>query len=338
MGLSFLGVWEIPIPGFVGRGAANELQQKEGAGGAFAKGVLTTVLATPCGAPLLGTALAWTLRQPPLNTYAVFAMAGLGMASPYLVLGAYPQLMRFLPKPGAWMETFKQLMGFVLMATVVFLLSFIKFAYVVPTVALLFGLWAACWWIGRTPLTAELPLRLRAWVEASAFSAAVWVVAFPGINLFLPGSSGELGGLAGYMQTRFDRVVGQSKLPLSKTIHDLVDAKKTVLVDFTADWCLSCKALEHTVLQSDAVRKTIDAGGIVTLRADWTEGAPDVTEMLGRLNCKTVPVIAIFGAGGFDHPIVFRDGCTQQTLLDALQQASAAATGENPQRPGFSRM
>jgi thiol:disulfide interchange protein DsbD len=338
MALSFLGIWEIPIPGFVGRGVVNELQQKEGASGAFAKGVLTTILATPCSAPFLGSALAWTVKQPPLNTYAVFIMAGLGMASPYLVLGAFPELMRYLPKPGAWMETFKQLMGFVLMATVVFLLSFLKFAYVVPTVALLFGLWGACWWIGRTPPTSALSAQVRAWAEAAAFSAVVWVIAFPGINIFLPGQSGARGGLAGYMETRFERAVEQSKGNLSKTIKDLVDAKKTVLVDFTADWCLSCKAFEHAVLESEAVRKAIDENGIVKLRADWTTGAPDVTEMLERLESKGVPVIAIFGSGGFDHPIVFRGGYTQQQLLDAIQQAGPSKGGEKLDHPGISKL
>ncbi len=338
MGLSFLGIWEIPIPGFVGRGVVNELQQKEGATGAFAKGVLTTILATPCSAPFLGTALAWTVKQPPINTYAVFTMAGLGMASPYLVLGAFPELMRYLPKPGAWMETFKQLMGFVLMATVVFLLSFLKFAYVVPTVALLFGLWGACWWIGRTPPTSALSAQVRAWAEAAAFSAVVWVIAFPGINIFLPGQAGAPGGLAGYMESRFERAVEHSKVTLSKTIQQLVDAKKTVLVDFTADWCLSCKLFEHSVLESETIRKAIDDHGIVFLRADWTLGAPDVTEMLERLGSKQVPVIAVFGSGGFDHPIVLRGGYTQQQLLDAIQQSSPSKAVEMLERRGISKM
>ncbi len=100
MGLSFLGVWEVPIPGFAGRGKASELAAREGAVGAFAKGALTTVLATPCGAPLFAPALFWALAQPPLLTYAVLLAAGLGMASPYLVLGAFPEALRFLPKPG----------------------------------------------------------------------------------------------------------------------------------------------------------------------------------------------------------------------------------------------
>jgi thiol:disulfide interchange protein DsbD len=293
----------------------------------------------------LGSALAWTVKQPPLNTYAVFAMAGLGMASPYLVLGAFPELLRFLPKPGVWMETFKQLMGFLLMVTVVFLLSFLKFAYMVPTVALLFGLWGACWWIGRTPPTAELPSRIRAWAEAAAFSAVVWVVAFPGFSIFLPDQSSALGGLAGYMESRFRREGEHTRGSvvvwpgsLSGTIKDLVEAKKTVLVDFTADWCLTCKLLEHSVLESEPLRKAIVENGVVTLRADWTFRAPDVTEMLERLGSKGVPVIAVFGSEGFDHPIVFRDGYTQQQILDAIQHAGPSKTATSLEPPGLSKM
>ena len=99
MALSLLGVWEIPIPGFVGGGKANDLAAKEGVAGAFSKGVLTTVLATPCSGPFLTTALAFAVAQPPVLTYVMFACIGLGMAFPYLVIGAFPRLIHFLPKP-----------------------------------------------------------------------------------------------------------------------------------------------------------------------------------------------------------------------------------------------
>ena len=101
---------------------------------------LTTFLATPCSAPLLAPAVAWATSQPAAVTLTVFLSAGLGMASPYLLIGALPGLLRFLPKPGAWMDTFKQFMGFVLMGTVVYLLAVLKPHLVVPTVGFLFGL------------------------------------------------------------------------------------------------------------------------------------------------------------------------------------------------------
>lgn len=244
--LSFLGVWEIPIPGLVGSGKAGELAAQEGPSGAFAKGVLTTILATPCSGPLLVPALAWAVAQPAAVAYASFACVGLGMASPYLVIGAFPRLIRFLPKPGAWMETLKHIMGFVLLGTVVFLLTFIEIPYVVPTLAFLIGLWAACWWIGRTPLTESLDKKLSAWIRASAFAALIGFVAFAWLN----------GVMGSRFQTAVDRELSQRNVALGELasqrehagnelpwqlytpelLQKLTAEQKTVLVDFTADW------------------------------------------------------------------------------------------------------
>ena len=242
MGLSFLGVWEIPIPGFVGSGAAGELAEREGVAGAFLKGVVTTILAVPCSGPLLGTALAWSAGKSVFTVYMIFAFIGLGMACPYLLIGAFPRLIRFLPKPGAWMETFKQVMGFVLLATVIWICSYIHWVYLLPTLMFLFALWAACWWIGRTPMTANLALRLRAWAIAGAFAAAIAMLAFM--------------GLASVMQQRFvadalraaeevsaneaESAAADHLLPWEpfsfENLQSSTDGQKTVLVDFTADW------------------------------------------------------------------------------------------------------
>jgi len=213
--LSFLGVWEIPIPGFVGGSKASGVAEKEGPLGALAKGALTTVLATPCSGPFLGPAVGWAIAQPAWMTYATFGCIGLGMASPYLIIGAFPSTVRFLPKPGAWMDTFKQLMGFVLMGTVVFIFSFLQEKYVIPTMTLLTGLALACWIIGRTPLTAELPAKLKAWGKAALVTGLVALFAF------------------GWL-LNFNELAWQ---PYSRAALD--DHRKkghTVLVDFTADW------------------------------------------------------------------------------------------------------
>ena len=178
MALSFLGIWEIPIPGFAGSGGANKLAAQEGVAGAFFKGVLTTILATPCSGPFLGSALGYAFSQPAGITYAVFTAIGIGMASPYLAIGAFPVLIKFLPKPGVWMDTFKQLMGFVLLGTVVYLMTFIHLSRLVPTMMTLVGLWAGLWWIGRTPIYAELSEKLVAWGWGLAFSVVIAVAAF----------------------------------------------------------------------------------------------------------------------------------------------------------------
>lgn len=341
MGLSFLGVWEFPIPGFVGRGKTLELAEKEGFAGAFSKGIITTILATPCSAPFLASALTWAVNQPPPKTYAVFTAAGVGMASPYLLIGAFPRLLGFLPKPGAWMDTFKQVMGFVLLATVVFLLTFEPAPLVVPTVGLLFGLWGACWWIGRGSPTADTATKVRRWLEAAIFAGAVWIVTF--------------GWLANVMRGYFDRAVEQAiakqlltvtssgtgmvETPVErrpsmikkarlvwqpysrKMLESAIAVGSTVLVDFTADWCLTCKALEAAVLNTQQVCDTVAANRIVTLHADWTHADPEVTQMLDALGSKQVPVLAIFPAGNPNEPIVFRGGYSRQELIDALMRA-----------------
>ncbi|HUY32123.1 MAG TPA: cytochrome c biogenesis protein CcdA [Pirellulales bacterium] len=216
MALSFLGVWEIPIPGFVGGGKANELAAKEGAWGAFLKGVLTTILATPCSGPYLGVVFAFAVAQPPPITYLTFGFIGLGMASPYLLIGVFPGLIHFLPKPGAWMDTFKQLMGFVLLGTVVWLFRVIDRDYFIPALAFLFGLWFAFWWIGRTPLYAELRLRLRAWGMGAVVTALAAFISF------------------GWLAPRPELIAWQPFSIASLTNHTA--AGKTVLLDFTALW------------------------------------------------------------------------------------------------------
>lgn len=360
MGLSFLGVWEIPIPGFVGSGKASELAEQEGPTGAFVKGVVTTLLATPCSGPGLATALAWCTNKPAPLVYTVFAVMGLGMASPYLIIGAEPRLVRFLPKPGAWMETFKQIMGFVLLGTVVYMLTFIQWANVVPTLALLFGLWAACWWIGRTPLTEELQVKLRAWVVAGAFVAFIGLVAFG--ERFQLGERTLYGlrGIMDYRLTEFvdrrvqDRIAEQEQVTEAAAVHQrepsgyelpwepfsteklsvLTAAQKTVLVDFTANWCLTCKFLEHTVLNTKEVRQFVDENGVVTLTADWTDRDPEMGKLLEALGSKQVPVVAIFPAGRPNQPLVLLGGYTQKTLLDKLREAgpSQGVTKPNENR------
>jgi len=331
MGLSFLDVWEIPIPGFAGSGRAVELTQQEGVAGAFAKGVLTTVLATPCSAPLLAPAVAWAVAQPPMVIYSVFVAVGMGMASPYLVVGAFPELIRFLPKPGAWMDTFKQVMGFVLLGTVIFLLTFIPWPYVVPTVGLLFGIWMACWWIGRTPVTADRGVKSRAWLAAAAVIGLTWLVTF--------------GWLAGVMQVRFEEatlVAGEkthrdeNRLPWQPFtragFERNVAAGNTVLLDFTADWCLTCKTLEKLVLNTSKVRRLVKKNGVIPLKADWTHQPPEVTEMMELLGAKQVPMLVIFPAENPNQPTRFMGGYRVQDIVAALEKA-----GPSRSAPGMAQ-
>lgn len=309
MALSFLGVWEIPIPGFVGGSTASQLAAKEGFAGAFAKGAITTVLATPCSGPFLGTALGFALAQTPLVIYAMFTSIGLGMASPYLLIGAVPELMRWLPKPGAWMDTFKQVMGFVLLGTVVYLMHLVGSDRFIPTLTLLFGIWAGCWWIGRTPLYAELAAKARAWATGAVVAAMVGVFAF--YWLVAP-QRAEL-----------------AWRPFSvEELTRLTSEGKTVMLDFTADWCPTCKVLERTVLNTPETKDFIDRNGIVPMVADLTSKPEEEMKFLARLKAKLIPVLAIFPSGRPNEPIVLRDAYTQSLLFEKLKQAGPSKNVE----------
>ena len=248
--LSFLDIWEIPIPGFTSTTGPGEVEQ-EGAVGAFSKGALTTVLATPCSGPMLVPALTYAASQPFLITYLGFFMVGLGMAFPYLMIGAFPGLIGFLPKPGMWMETFKHVMGFVLLGTVVWLMTIVaavSIESIVPLVGFLFAIWSACWWFGKVPLTAGRGAQVKAMVQGTVFAAAIGWVMF---------SDAALGGI---MHERFDQFINnqvsrrneqlanqtQQNSDSEHTLNwerftperlaDLTTQQKTVFVDFTADW------------------------------------------------------------------------------------------------------
>ncbi len=307
MALSFMGVWEIPIPGFIGSGKSVELAAREGAIGAFAKGVFTTVLATPCSGPFLGAVFGYTLNQSPQIIYLIFGCIGLGMASPYLLIGAFPELVRFLPKPGMWMETFKQLMGFVLLGTVVYLFTIIKPDYVVPTFALLMGLWAGCWWIGRTPITAEPSRKTLAWLVGGSVAAAVGVFAF---TILTP-------GMAVLDWQPFSRA----------ELARLTDERKTVLVDFTANWCPTCKWNLRFAIDTPEVRDVVESNRVVPVKADWTDYSDEITETLKTLHSQSIPVLAIFPAGQPNAPIVLRDTVSKQEVIDALNRAGPSHAG-----------
>jgi thiol:disulfide interchange protein len=363
MSLSFLGVWEIPIPGLSGSSKASQLAAQEGPLGAFFKGVLSTVLATPCSGPGLGVVFAYTLTQPPQITYALFACMGLGMACPYLLLGLFPAWVKLLPKPGAWMETFKQVMGFVLLATLLFLFRSIKAEYLQFTLGLLLGLAAACWWIGRVDLNAPAVVRWRAWLQGLLLAGCTGLVAFgllgpqPEVMRFVDPLFYALAvGLAAWLASWWvgrqvargtalrlalvwflalvvpasgslylaDRLLPRHVLPWDPftpaKLQQLTGQGKTVLVDFSAEWCLTCKYNLKFAVNTQQVRAAVSKLGVVPLLADWTNGDEGVTTTLRDLGSNSIPVLAVYPADG-RPPIVLRDLIQEADVLRALDQA-----------------
>lgn len=232
LGLSMFGVWEIPIPGFVGSNKASELSQKEGPPGAFFKGALTTILATPCSGPFIGVVVGIAVIAPIWLNFALFTSMAIGMAFPFLIIGAFPKLMKWLPKPGEWMDTVKQFMGFVLMATGVWIIYFIEDRFRIPALALLIGLSISCWLVGRIPFTAERQKKVRGWLWAIAVGGCAVIM----FGRMVPAPVEEAdNGISAASLSR-----DSPELPWQKFSRDRLASfraqKKTVFVDFTADW------------------------------------------------------------------------------------------------------
>ncbi len=301
--LSFLGVWELPIPGFIGT-TAGKVQSQEGPAGSFLKGVLSTILATPCSGPFLGPVFGFTLTQPTGVTYAVFAAIATGMALPYFIVGIFPSLVRFIPKPGAWMETLKEVLGFVMLGTVVFLFTFLDSNYFVPTFALLISIWTGCWWVGRAQKQTGVA-SFGQWLQACAIAATLGTVAFTFLS-------------------PVDSVI--EWVPFSKSrLTELRREGSPVMVDFSAEWCLTCKYNLAFAIETPQVKSALKKSNIIPMLADWTDGSPEIKAMLESINSKSIPVLAFFPPATKENetsaPIILRDLVTESQVLDAIKQS-----------------
>ncbi|HEX6987616.1 MAG TPA: thioredoxin family protein, partial [Planctomycetaceae bacterium] len=299
MGLSLLGVFEIPIPGMIGSAAG--AAEREGLTGAFLTGIFATLLATPCTGPFMGTTLAWSVKQPAAVTFLVWATMGLGMASPYLLFGLVPGAVKLLPKPGGWMLQFKQFAGFVLMGTVVFILSSVNARFIVPALVMLLGIALALWLIGMVQFSHSATKRRVVSLAGLALGAAVAVF--------------------GYQLT----VEPTHKLawePFStQRVNDLRAERKTVLIDFTADWCVNCLTNERLALNTEDVKAFVEEHGVVPLRADYTDYSQEITDWLDRFDRQGIPLTVIFPADRPNEPILLDGLFSQGKLLEKLEEA-----------------
>jgi len=301
LALSFLGVWEIPLPGFVGGKSTQQLQQKEGFSGAFFKGIFTTVLATPCSGPLLGTVFAYTLGKSALVILSIFTAIGLGMALPYLLIAFFPPLIKFLPKPGAWMDTFKQLLGFLLLATCVFVFTFFPDGDRVMVFASLIAVWFGCWIIGSVPGWETLPKRLTAWGGGIGIAAALCY-----FSMWATAPASAVIAWEPYDEVR---------------LQQLRNEGRTVLIDFTAKWCITCQMNFKVAINTEETGRLINELNAVPMLADWTDHSEKIQMKLQELDSNSIPLLAIYPGGSPDSPIVLRDLVTQNDVLTALKQA-----------------
>jgi thiol:disulfide interchange protein DsbD len=319
-GLSLFGVFEVPA---LGANSAAEASDKEGLAGHFLTGTFTTLLATPCSAPLLGTGMGFAFGLPAWGVFLFFAVAGLGLASPFLLIAFVPALMRFLPRPGAWMETFKQLMGFTLIATTVWLVDVMGGLLgqdgLVGFLGFLVAVGAGCWIFGRWGGPTEPTKR-----QVGALSAGVILSGLVGwqmLDFQIPEDeacdSGPL-ALASELDWDGDDVPWQ---PFSEErVGEL--AGQAVFIDFTADWCLTCKVNEKTVLNTQTVRDAMQQGGVVPLKADWTRKDEVITNWLQRYGRAGVPFYLVIPKDPAADPIALPEVITPSLVAEALAKAA----------------
>ena len=318
LGLSLFGVVTVRLPG--ASGSFGGLAEREGLGGSFFNGVLATILATPCTAPFLGAALGFAFSQSAPVTASVFVAAGVGMAVPYLLLGLQPGWTRLLPQPGAWMERFKQAMGFPLMATVLWLLwvlgKQLGMEAVVWTGAFLLALALSSWVVGQwLDLRSSSRRRAVGWLVAVAISgASYWGFVHPLLQTeayLTPDTSASADGLA---WEPYDR----------QRTEALLSAGRMVFIDFTAEWCWTCKVNERTVLADSRVHQRFEELDVALIKADWTHRRPEITALLRAFGRSGVPLYVVFPPGRPGEPIVLPEIITVGMLLDALDGAARA--------------
>lgn len=309
LGLSMFGVYEISAPSGKTVQELAGLQEKEGPVGAFFMGVLATVLATPCSAPFLGAAIAFAIPQPSPVILAIFTAVGAGLALPFLVLSAFPAWTRFIPKPGLWMMRFKEVMGFLLMATAIWLLyvvgKLLGVEGVAWTLSFLLAVGLGCWMIGSfIDYTSSRARRVTVW-------ALALLVATAGYGYFV-----HL-----YLHPREHDNAIQWIAYSPEKLAELRADKKLVFVDATAEWCLTCKANEKLVIETDAVRAKFAELGVVALRADFTRKDAIVAELLSQFNRRGVPLYVIYPNNG-RPPIALPEAITPGMVIETLEQAS----------------
>lgn len=339
MGLSLLGVFEIPIPGLAGSGA-----QKEGLPGAFLTGIFATFLATPCSGPLMGATLGWSVKQPTHIIYLIWGVMGLGMASPYLLAGFFPATIRWLPKPGAWMVRFKEISGFALMGAVIWIISYTSTDLIVPAMIMMIGLAFGLWMIGNLyDVTTHISHKMRVRVIAMLVTS---VIVYFGFNQ-IPSGATQVAKVRSDQEAGATQSTGQQTVDSSRqagnhskhhgehglpwkdfsesALQTALRQKKTVLVDFTADWCLICKQNEREALNTPETLKVIQDQGVVPLYADFTNEDEFLKSWLKKFDSISVPLTVIFPGDNPKQPIIIRDKYSQSYLLEKLEEATTTS-------------
>jgi len=314
-GLNLFGVFEV---GTSLMGVGQNAMGKSGFFGSFASGVLATLVATPCTAPFMGSALGFAMTQPLWASMLIFSSVGIGMASPYMLLAFVPSLLKFVPKPGIWMENFKQFMGFLLMATVVWLIWVLGLQtsmdvvakFLLALVVMSIGAWVLGRWgsLMNTDRSRRIAQVIMVVLIATSLTFAISTARNEVVN---PQNGKNINSN--------DGIAWQAFSP--KLIDDLRAQGKPIFLDFTAAWCLSCKVNEKVTFSSQAVKDEIIKQGIIPVKADWTSRDENITQMLEKFGRSGVPLYVLYNPKEKD-PVILPEVITPDIVLTEFKKLS----------------
>lgn len=333
MGLNLFGVFEVMLPG-AATGKLDELSTKEGYGGAFLKGLLATLLGTACTAPFLAGALVYAGTQSKYVAFLVFTFAGLGMALPYALLVAQPAWLKYVPKPGAWMVTFKQATGFVVLGAAIWLLWILGRQIGADGVV-----WTVCFWL-FVGLAAWMWGKIRfSWSDMARYQLRAAALAIVAIGYWfcfhvMYSPKNETAHFATGAVT-VDEVIRQVRAadwkdripwaPYRKGLAaELASRGYTVYVDYTASWCVTCQTNKATVLETDAMRERWRKMGVIPLEADFTNRNEELFEEIKFWGRPSVPLNLIYPANRPNDVIVLPVVLTSSEVIDKLNTAGAS--------------
>ena len=317
--LNLFGVFEVTLGGRT-LSAAGQLAAKQGAAGAFFNGLLATALATPCTAPFLAPALGFAFAQSASVIILVFLFVGLGLAAPYVLLSWNPVWLKFLPKPGAWMEKFKIAMGFPMLLTAVWLFNLAEddygknvlwlgvFLVIVAFAAWIFGAFVQRARAGKGVAVVIILILLIGGYSLALENQLHWRMPMPAA------------GPTGSLRESPDGIDWQPWSP--EAVAQARAAGKPVLVDFTADWCLTCQVNKKIAIEIPSVRQKLKEINAVALVGDYTHFPDSITAELNRFNRAGVPLVLVYPKTADAEPIVLPAILTPGIVLDALDQAA----------------
>jgi len=323
--LNLFGIFEVTASRITG--TAGALASKHGASGAFLNGVLATILATPCTAPFLSIALGFAFAQPPSLIILVFFTIAAGLAFPYVLLSWNPQWLKFLPKPGAWMENFKIIMGFPMLATAIWLFSLLAVHY-----------GDRSWWLGIFLVI----VGLAAWmfgrfVQRGRSRKGIAVATIIALLLL-----GYFGVVEGRLHWRLRQALGAGSnaianqpegIPWQRWSPEAVASARMegrpILVDFTAKWCVTCNTIVKPALEGPSIRAKLEQIHAVALLADYTQLPDNITEELKSFGRAGVPLVLVYPKNSAEPAMVLPDpsplrGASHYRgiILDALDKAA----------------